>query len=123
MLITILFMLFSSVLTPFGVNQQDGTAATHDLQVEIWRPVVAQYFEADQVDTALRVMACESGGNPDAKNKHSSASGLFQHLSKYWPSRAAAAGFPGASVFDPEANIAASAWLQQNHGWYHWSCY
>ena len=112
----VILMLVQSVLTPFGDS-------TDNIQVEIWRPLIEQYFEADQVDTALRVMACESGGDPDAKNPNSSASGLFQHLAKYWNSRATAARFPGASVFDPEANIAASAWLQRNHGWYHWSCY
>jgi len=108
--------LVQSFLTPLG-------GVSDNIRVEMWRPVIEQYFEVDQVDTALRVMACESGGDPTVKNLHSSASGLFQHLDRYWDDRATAAGFPGASVFDPEANIAASAWLQQNHGWFHWSCY
>lgn len=113
MIFVILLMLVQSALTPLGDNPQ----------VEMWRPLVSEYFAADQVDTALRVMECESGGDPDAKNPNSSASGLFQHLTKYWNSRASAAGFPNTSVFNPEANIAASAWLQRNHGWYHWSCH
>lgn len=90
--------------------------------VEQWRALVEKHFAPDQVAKAMRVMACESGGNPDAKNPRSGAAGLFQHLQKYWASRTAAAGYPGASIFDPEANIAASAWLSSNHGWQHWTC-
>ena len=71
----------------------------------------------------MRVIACESGGNPNAKNSGSSASGLFQHLAaKYWVSRSASAGWAGASVFDPEANVAVAAWLQRTGGWGHWVC-
>ncbi len=90
--------------------------------VEQWRPLVSRYFAADQVERALRVMACESGGAPNAKSPISSASGLMQHLGKYWASRSAAAGWAGASIFDPEANIAVAAWLQRTGGWGHWVC-
>ncbi len=91
--------------------------------VEQWRSLVATYFRPDDVNRALRIMSCESGGNPDAKNSNSSASGLFQHLGKYWQSRSAAAGFFGASVFDPTANVATAAWLRdQRGGWAHWAC-
>lgn len=31
-------------------------------------------------------------------------SGLYQHLSGYWPARAEKYGYAGASVFDPVAN-------------------
>ncbi len=89
-----------------------------------WRALVTKYFRAADVDTALRIMSCESGGNPSAKNPNSSASGLFQHLGKYWTGRSAAAGFFGASIFDPEANVATAAWLRdQKGGWAHWVCY
>jgi hypothetical protein len=88
--------------------------------VEQWRYLVAAYFPADQVNLALRVMVCESGGNPTAKNPGSSASGLFQHLGKYWTKRSAAAGFAGASIFDPTANVAVAAWLAAQ-GWSHWN--
>lgn len=89
--------------------------------VEQWRPLVAKYFQPADVDLALRVMGCESGGNPWAKNPRSSASGLYQHIMRYWPSRAAGAGFPGGSVWDPETNIAASAYLFYSAGsWRDW---
>ncbi len=90
--------------------------------VEQWRPLVEAYFAADQVERALRVMACESGGVPTAKNPGSSASGLMQHLARYWPSRSNSAGWAGASIWDPEANIAVAAWLQRTGGWSHWVC-
>ena len=54
-----------------------------------------------------------------------SASGLFQHLPQYWAERAANSGFPGANAFNPEANIAASAYLlyrAPGAGPHHWVC-
>jgi len=90
--------------------------------VERWRPVVDMFFPADRVEWALRIMECESKGKPDAKNPTSSASGLFQHLARLWPPRAEAAGFAGADVFDPFANIAVAAWLLENGGPSHWVC-
>ncbi len=98
-------------------------ARTYSAGVEQWRPLVAAYFRPGDVDRALRIMRCESGGNPNAKNPGSSASGLFQHLGKYWATRSAAAGFAGASIFDPTANVATAAWLRdQPGGWGHWEC-
>lgn len=91
-------------------------------QVERWRPVVEMYFPEDRVNWALRIMECESHGDPDAKNPRSSASGLFQHLARLWPDRAAKAGFEGADVFDPFANIAVAAWLLEHGGTSHWVC-
>ncbi len=91
--------------------------------VEQWRGLVAQYFPADQVDRALCIMSYESGGNELAKNPRSSASGLFQHLARYWPERSAKAGWAGADIFDPTANVAVAAWLWGQGGWWHWSPY
>ncbi len=91
--------------------------------VEQWRSLVETYFRPADVDRALRIMRCESGGNPNAKNPGSSASGLFQHLGKYWATRSAAAGYGGVSIFDPTANVAVAAWLRdQPGGFSHWVC-
>ena len=105
-------------------------AGNHIESVERWRPLVQEalddYNIEHQTETFLRVMTCESLGNPQAKNPNSTASGLMQHLaSPYWPARAAAIGMPDASPFDPIANIYASAWLLTAHGggWGHWTCY
>lgn len=89
--------------------------------VEQWRSLVASWFRADEVDRAMRIMSCESGGDPGAYNP-SGASGLFQHLRKYWTSRSTAAGFPGADPFDPVANVATAAWLRDDMGWGSWVC-
>jgi hypothetical protein len=97
-------------------------------KVERWRPLVAAHFPADLVDQALSVMDCESFGDPSITNSHSGAAGLYQHMPRYWPSRSAAAGFPGASIYDGEANIAAGAWLVDRSmdagldPWFHWTC-
>ncbi len=57
---------------------------------------------------ALRIARCESGLNPNAVNRNyyenGNPSGLYQHLSGYFPARAAKYGYAGASVFDPVAN-------------------
>jgi hypothetical protein len=90
--------------------------------LERWRPLVAEYFEAEDVELALRIIACESGGKPDAANPTSSARGLFQHLASAWAERAAQAGRPGADIFDPEDNVAVAAWLvYEGGGWSHWN--
>ncbi len=87
-----------------------------------WKDLVRLYFRPGDVARALRVVRCESGGNPSAVNSSSGAAGLFQHLPRYWKARAANAGFPGSSPLDAEANIAASAWLvYHGGGWSHWA--
>ncbi len=98
--------------------------------VEQWRPLVEQYFPAERVQEAMRVMACESGGNPNAKNPTSTATGLFQFLTGTWAWSSVSAGWSGYSRLDPEANIAVAAWLvdrsvRTNHpggAWGHWEC-
>ncbi len=90
--------------------------------VETWRPLVEAHFAPTDVARALRVIGCESSGDPDAKNPRSSASGLFQHLGRFWPERSVKAGLAGADIFDPEANVAVAAWLvYQGGGWSHWN--
>ncbi len=106
-----------------GVHWSDlPRARTYLPEVERWRPLVAAYFLPDDVPWAMRVMNCESTGDPDAKNTRSTASGLFQHLASQWPNRAASAGWAGSDVFDPEANVAVAAWLFYEDGPRHWVC-
>ncbi len=101
------------------------TRVTWSGSVEQWRPLVTVYFPALQVNTAMRVLNCETGGtgNPNSYNESSGASGLFQHLPKYWTERSRKAGWAGADIMDPEANVAVAAWLQRTGGWRHWTCY
>jgi transglycosylase-like protein with SLT domain len=67
---------------------------------------------------ALRVAKCESGYNPNAVNRGSGASGLFQFLPSTW------ASMPqhNQSVFNPVANAQAAAVLYQRSGPGQWSC-
>lgn len=58
--------------------------------------------------------------NPNAINRSYAEipghhpSGLFQHLSNYWPARAAKYGYAGASIFDAtaNANVTAAMWKE-----------
>ena len=110
-----------SVPTPTRSTPKPPKARVWSGTVEQWRPLVAAWFRPADVDRAMRIMACESGGVPWAYNR-SGASGLFQHLKRYWASRSAAAGFGGASIFDPTANVATAAWLRDAMGWGSWVC-
>jgi len=91
--------------------------------VEAWRPLVAQYWAADRVDCVLGLIKRESRGNPQAYNSSTGASGLLQHLIKYWNGRAASAGFKDsnglvASPYNAEANIAAAAAIATGSRWW-----
>lgn len=100
----------------------DATRPPGGSAIERWRGIVAEYFAADRVDRALCLIRYESGGNPSAYNSGSGASGLFQHLPKYWAERSSNAGWAGANIFDPEANVAVAAWLARQ-SWRHWNPY
>ncbi|MDH4119952.1 MAG: transglycosylase SLT domain-containing protein [Acidimicrobiia bacterium] len=105
-----------------------GPPPTLKPQVERWRSLVAAYFPAGLVDEALQIIQCESLGDPDAVNPYSGAAGLFQFIPGTWAVASVEAGVGDASVFDPEANIAAAAWLSgyyQANGrspWAPWAC-
>lgn len=100
----------------------------HPPSVEQWRSLVQQHFPSSRVEEALRIMDCESNGDPNAYNPYSGASGLFQFIPSTWVSTAPKAGYAGASVFDPEANVASAAWLGARYEqlgqyfWRAWSC-
>ena len=102
------------VNSPYGEN------------VERWRVHVrgalAEYGLSDEEDRFMGVMWCESRGDPNAVNAESGASGLMQHIPRYWDDRARLSGFQGASPFNPIANIYASVWLLDVGGWSHWEC-
>lgn len=87
---------------------------------EAWRPLIAKYFKAKDVDWAVKIVKCESGGDP--RNFYYGASGLFQHMQQFWAERSKKAGWEGADIFDPEANVAVAAWLLEDAGPNSWSC-
>lgn len=126
------------ILAPGSAIAQSGAANTSSAasgmsgrkfppNVERWRGLVARHFPANVVDEALRIIQCESEGNPNARNPqvtvYGNAHGLFQHMDKLWPERSAKAGVGGRSFYDPEANIIVAAMLyRERNNWSHWEC-
>lgn len=74
----------------------------------------------------IGIAICESTLDPTRVNKgyfeNGHPSGLFQHLSGYWPARAAKYGHIGASVFDPKANAEVTAQMFRDGLQYLWEC-
>jgi hypothetical protein len=98
----------------------------HPPEVERWRSLAGTFFPSHRVEEALRIIDCESNGDPDAYNPYSGASGLFQFIPETWATTSTRAGYAGASVFDPEANVASAAWLAaeyQRQGKYYWQAW
>lgn len=83
--------------------------------VEQWRGLVSAY--PWDTNTALCLMSYESGGNPNARNPSSGASGLMQVL----PSWAPKFGVSVDALFDPVVNLEISYALYADGGWGHWS--
>ncbi|MDX1746476.1 MAG: peptidoglycan-binding protein, partial [Halobacteriales archaeon] len=115
-----------------------GTDVVHDPSqgAEQWLPLVEDVFArwgldqekcgtgdraadciGSQVDNAIIIMSCESGGDPEAVNSSSGTTGLFQHRPTYWSARVerVRSHFPefpsDASALDPEQNVMVAALL------------
>jgi hypothetical protein len=105
-----------------------GGGYSHPPEAEQWRSLVQQHFPSNRVEEALRILDCESNGDPNAYNPYSGASGLFQFLPSTWATTSPKAGWSGHSVFHPEANVASAAWLANRYQelgqyyWQAWSC-
>ena len=69
----------------------------------------------------IRLINCESRGNPLAYNRGGRVVGLFQHKLIYWPQRSAAAGIPGANPWQAYPNIMVGVWLYVTEGRSHWA--
>jgi hypothetical protein len=99
-----------------------------------WLGLLDEYWgDIGETENALTIVACESGGEPFVVGGRGDYYyGLFQHDITDWERRAAGAGFPGASPFNPEANIAAARWYSdawvawkdgdESTRWDAWSC-
>lgn len=88
--------------------------------VERWRPLVAEFFPAEEVETAMCIIERESGGYPGADNPHSSAAGLFQILQSLWGPHY---GVSTADLYDPMTNVRIARAIWAEHGWVAWSPY
>ena len=88
------------------------------------RAIISKYFQAADVNRAIRIAWCQSSFNPASVNPASGASGLFQHLPEHWAERSIAAERPGGSIFDADTSVAVAAWMLYSlpGGWSHWDC-
>ena len=88
------------------------------------RSLVERFFRPADVSRAIRIAWCESSFNPQNVNPVTGAGGLFQHAPETWVARSTAAGYAGADILDPEANVAVAAWMlyELPGGWSHWQC-
>lgn len=85
-----------------------------------WTGLVSAHFPPSEVATALRVIDCESGGNPNARNASSGAAGLFQIMPHIW---APHFGVDPDSLFAAEVNVAIARRVWEIQGWGAWECY
>ena len=80
-----------------------------------------------QAEFAITIATRESGLNPWAWNRWSDCRGLFQHLGRYWPARAAALprrffpAWPNSSAFFARPNVWAAMQMVRANGWGAWS--
>jgi peptidoglycan hydrolase CwlO-like protein len=72
------------------------------------------------LETALCVGWRESRYISTAVNKYSGASGVYQFMPNLWPWFSSNAGWGGADVFDPTANVAVAAYTVAHYGWSPW---
>ena len=71
-------------------------------------------------EKALHIAWRESRFSPIAYNPSGQAAGIYQHLLRYWPERAAEFGFRNSSVFDARANIIVTMRMVHRFGWGPW---
>lgn len=83
--------------------------------VEQWRDLVAAYWPPEHVDRMLRIMKCESGGNPNAYNPGHGEKGLFQ-IHPLWQK-----AWPG-NYYDPWTNAAVAYQIWLTQGYAAWVC-
>ena len=136
--------LASSTTTPAAGPTTTTTTVSYpyvpSAGVEQWRGTVTEVFArwgldqtkcatrdgvefcvGPQIDNALKVIECESGGNPMAENSSSGTAGLFQNHPYYWQYRVdrirayhadKEPNLPAdASIFNPEHNTSVAALL------------
>ena len=87
--------------------------------VERWRPLVAKYFPAHEVDRALWVIQHESGGDPGIASRFNAGGGENSH--GLWQINLKAHPHMQGKTNDPEAATAYAAQLFKSNGWQPWS--
>ncbi len=118
-LVIALFLVVLAALAGVGVTLVRAQSSDEDVPrytpasrgtrpaVTRWRPLLEEY--PWDVATALRVLSCESDGDPNARNPWSGAAGLMQLYG--WEAKARELYGPHASVYDPVVNIGTAYWI------------
>lgn len=131
-----MFLALTLTLVPLVSLAQPATAretkvAEHVCQID-WRKgewhvrslircAAGRWHVPGGATMALYVADRESEFRPKAYNGYSGASGIFQHLSRYWPGRADTFGFGGWSAFNARANIMVTMRMVHRQGnWSDW---
>ena len=92
------------------------TLPVHKVPGPTLTELIELHFDPEDWQWAHRVAMCESSATgketfSSAVNGSSGSTGWYQHLPKFWEERSTAAGVPGASMFDPAANVIVAAYL------------
>jgi len=90
-----------------------------DLNSEWWRPLIALYFNAEDVDRVACLMEKESAGDPEARNPSTGAAGLMQVM-PFW---AKSHGYGYHDLFKPGINLWIASQIKDQQGWKAWSPY
>jgi hypothetical protein len=134
-------LILTAIITTFPVaaasamTTQDRAISTHERHASstvcpiAWRKgpryvrelieCAARHFGIGP-DRALQIAFRESKFRPGAYNTYSCAKGVFQHLCRYWPTRADDYGFAGWSAYNARANIMVTMRMVLRYGWSPW---
>lgn len=100
-----------SALTPAPAIKETPEISYSGQSVERWRGLVASIFPGWAVDTVLRIMACESGGDPNATGSAGERGLLQIHPIHH------------DSTYHPEGNLRAAYRISAGgSNWGAWSC-
>ena len=95
-------------------------AAAERVQIRALIASVSQRYGVDG-ELLLRIAECESSLNPRVTGRDGAA-GLFQVVPATWDWVTERLRLPGASPYDPVANVEVAAWLLANLGPRQWGC-
>ena len=86
--------------------------------------LIRKHF-GEHAEKAIKVAKCESGLNPNAKNKHSTASGVFQIIKGTWIGNRKAMGLDTdlSLRFNAEENIKTAKYIYDHRNWQPWECH
>lgn len=115
-------LVVSLLLYPLLVHGQKPPEVVKEEPVTYLETKLPINYEPPVKKTPLvdRIIACESGGNPLAKNKNSTAKGLGQFLDSTWRHYSILRWGEVKDVYDPVLNRELIEWVIENYGTGDW---